>query len=46
MWTKERWSKVYFSDEGNFDLVGSDGKQYVQHQTGERHTETVCKEIG
>ncbi|KAI5609036.1 hypothetical protein C0J50_6038, partial [Silurus asotus] len=36
VWTKENCSKVYFSDESKFNLCGSDGKHYVQRQTGER----------
>lgn len=32
----ETWSKVHFIDEGNLNLVESDGKCYLQRQNGER----------
>lgn len=31
VWNEENWPKTHFSDE-----IGSNGKHYVQHQTGER----------
>ncbi len=36
VWREENWSKVLFSDESKFNLLGSDGKHFVWHQTGER----------
>ncbi len=35
MWTEENWSKVHFSDDSKFNLLGSDGKHFVRCQTKE-----------
>ncbi len=46
LWTEKNWSKVHFRDENKFNLFGSDGKHYVQHQTGERlNPEQVKKSV-
>lgn len=34
-WTAEKWSKVVFSDESEFNRFGSDGKSYVRRTAGE-----------
>ena len=36
IWTEEQWSRVHFSDESKFNVIGSDGKTYVRRKTGER----------
>jgi transposase len=36
VWSQLKWSRVFFSDESKFNLVGSDGKQYVRRKMGER----------
>ena len=36
LWSDNDWDKVYFSDESKFNLVGSDGRQFVRRVTGNR----------
>ena len=36
LWSESDWDKVHFSDENKFNLVGSDGRQYVRRVTGDR----------
>lgn len=36
IWTDDQWSKVHFSDESKFNVIGSDGKSYVRRKIGER----------
>lgn len=36
VWTTENWSRVHFSDESKFNVIGSDGNTYVRRRTGER----------
>ena len=36
IWSDNDWDKVNFSDESKFNLVGSDGRQYVRRTTGNR----------
>ena len=35
VWTEEQWSRVHFSDESKFNVIGSDGETYVRRKTGE-----------
>jgi transposase len=35
-WTKEKWSKVLFTDESKFDLFGNNRRVYVRRMLGER----------
>ena len=36
LWSESDWEKVHFSDKSKFNLVGSDGIQYVRRVTGDR----------
>ena len=36
VWTEDQWFSVYFSDESKFNVLGSDGRNYVRRKTGER----------
>ena len=36
VWTEDQWSSVHFSDESKFNVLGSDGRNYVRRKTGER----------
>lgn len=36
-WTSDEWKNVAFSDETKFNLVGSDGRQYVRRPRGARN---------
>lgn len=45
-WTFEDWSRVIFSDESKFNLLGQDGKQNVRRRKGERFkAECVAKTV-
>jgi len=37
--TVEDWMAVLFSDESQFNLIGSDGKRYCQRDVGEEFME-------
>lgn len=36
VWTSDKWSRVHFSDESKYNVIGSDGQRYVRRRTGER----------
>ena len=36
LWSDSDWDMVHFSDESKFNLVGSDGRQYVRRRSGAR----------
>ena len=36
VWTDDQWSRVHFSDESKFNVIGSDRKAYVRRKVGER----------
>ena len=36
LWSDSNCDKVHFSDESKFNLVGSDGRQYVRRRSGDR----------
>ena len=36
IWSDIQCNKVHFRDESKFNLVGSDGRQYVRRKTGDR----------
>ena len=36
LWNNSDGDKVQFSDENKFNLVGSDGRQYVRPRAGDR----------
>ena len=36
VWSEEQWSQVHFSDESKFNVLGSDGRNYVRRKIGER----------
>ncbi|KAF7388679.1 hypothetical protein HZH68_012621 [Vespula germanica] len=43
-WAIKEWSKVLWSDENKFNLVSSDGIQYVRHSKNESMVPgTYCK---
>ncbi|KAF2366364.1 Transposase Tc1-like, partial [Trinorchestia longiramus] len=35
VWSEGDWQKVFFSDESKFNVIGSDGKQFVRRRIGE-----------
>lgn len=36
IWRDEDWERIHFSDESKFNLVGSDGRQFVRRAAGDR----------
>jgi hypothetical protein len=46
-WLEEAWKKIIFSDESKFNLIGSDGRQWVWRHNGEaldpRYTKKTVK---
>jgi transposase len=36
VWTDDQWSRVHFSDESKFNVIGSDGRCYVRRKIEER----------
>ena len=45
LWSESDWDKVHFSDESKFNLVGSDGRQYVRRVTGDRLNPRCVKKV-
>lgn len=42
-WTVEQWSRVLWTDESKFNLVGSDGAVYVRRRPGEALADSCTK---
>lgn len=36
VWTEDQWSRVHFSDESKFNVLDTDGRNYVRRKTNER----------
>lgn len=41
-WGESEWSRIIFSDESKFNLIGPDGSRTVRRRTGERYAENCC----
>lgn len=41
-WDKQKWSRVLFSDESKFNIMGSDGISYVRRPRGKRFESRYC----
>lgn len=41
-WGESEWSRIIFSDESKFNLIGPDGCLTVRRRNGERYSEECC----